>query len=162
MVAAGRDPVAAARATAVTHDRPTLHLTNWASRSLHGPGRRWTIMAAPRRFERGDGVVPDFTPPLSLLRQLKAERVTEDAYFAELTRRWDAGWVRDGSNPFSPRRLLASPALGEWVVVADGDSLLCSCSREKAAVGRCHRATAAPFLFRAGWRVILDGVEVTT
>lgn len=26
--------------------------------------------------------------------------------------------------------------------------------------GRCHRAWAAPFLVRAGWRVILDGVEV--
>lgn len=49
---------------------------------------------------------------------------------------------------------------GEVVLVADGDSLLCACSRTDAAVARCHRAWAAPFLARAGWRVVLDGAEV--
>ena len=146
--------------------KPTLHLTNWSSKRLHGPGQKWTIMAAPRGWEHGDGVVPDFTPPLGLFRDLQAERVTEGYYFTALERRWseawDAGWARSGSNQFSPRRLLASPALGEWVVVAAGDSLLCACSKDKAAAGRCHRATAAPFLVRAGWRVLLDGREVTT
>lgn len=28
------------------------------------------------------------------------------------------------------------------------------------AAGRCHRAWAAPVLVAAGWRVVLDGVEV--
>jgi len=36
----------------------------------------------------------------------------------------------------------------------------CSCSLEAAARGECHRVWAAQILAEAGWRVILDGVEV--
>jgi hypothetical protein len=46
------------------------------------------------------------------------------------------------------------------VVVKDGDTLCCACSREDAANGKCHRAWVAPLLKAAGWRVVLDGVEV--
>jgi len=45
--------------------------------------------------------------------------------------------------------------------VADGDTLCCACSAANAARDLCHRAWAAPYLVRAGWRVLLDGVEVT-
>lgn len=40
--------------------------------------------------------------------------------------------------------------------VEDGDALLCTCSRKEAAAGRCHRAWAAPWLERAGWKVVLE------
>lgn len=39
-------------------DRPTLYLSNWSSHrtpGCHGPGRKLTIMAAPRRWEHGAG-----------------------------------------------------------------------------------------------------------
>lgn len=41
-------------------------------------------------------------------------------------------------------------------VIADGDTLCCACAKG----ADCHRRWAAPFLVRAGWRVVLDGVEV--
>ena len=139
--------------------KPTLHLTNWSFKRLHGPGRKWTIMAAPRGWERGDGVAPAFVPPHHWLCAVQEGRMTESAYFDGLRGRWSG--VYGTPEPFAPGGLLAY--VGIWSrAVADGDSLLCCCSREKAAEGRCHRATAAPFLTRAGWRVLLDGVEVTT
>lgn len=133
---------------------PTLHLTNWSSTKLHGPGRKWTIMAAPRKWEHGDGRLLDFVPPFGLLREVKTGIVTEGYYFLELRRRW----MRDvddmvrtlGCNPHAPGALI----VGEEEV-ADGDSLLCAC-----AVGKpCHRREVAPFLVRAGWNVMLDGVR---
>ena len=42
--------------------KPTLHVTNWASRKLHGPKRKWNIMARSRAWEHGDGNVPLLTP----------------------------------------------------------------------------------------------------
>lgn len=36
-------------------------------------------------------------------------------------------------------------------------TLICACSREAAAAGRCHRVIAADLLKRAGWSVVLDG-----
>lgn len=41
--------------------------------------------------------------------------------------------------------------------VPDGATLICACSREAAAAGRCHRVIAADMLKRAGWSVVLDG-----
>jgi hypothetical protein len=152
-------------------DRPTLYLTNWSSRrtpGMFGPGRAFTMMARPRWFERGEGTVNGLTPSgdvEALLGAALAERragvpgVTAafDAYRAA----WDA-------------RSRTAVAAGIWgfgglwaqhgdvaTVLRDGDTVACACSREDAAKGRCHRAFVAPFLVRAGWRVILDGVEVS-
>lgn len=41
--------------------------------------------------------------------------------------------------------------------VPGGATLICACSREAAAAGRCHRVIAADLLKRAGWSVVLDG-----
>ncbi|HNC23991.1 MAG TPA: hypothetical protein PLU52_07275 [Opitutaceae bacterium] len=41
--------------------------------------------------------------------------------------------------------------------VPDGATLICACSQEAAAAGRCHRVIAADLLKRAGWSVVLDG-----
>lgn len=143
--------------------RPTLHLTNWSSRKLHGPGLRFGIMARPRRWEHGDGkvlrLIPDANEAPLMLRALadRANVATMLAYRDAIEARWA------GDNFLVPWRLVAmttretslAPA-GEWIPVRDGDSILCAC-----AVGaECHRRWAAPFLVRAGWRVLLDGVEV--
>lgn len=50
---------------------------------------------------------------------------------------------------------------GSITAVEPGDTLICACSREAAAASRCHRTWAAYLLHAAGWRVVLDGVEVS-
>lgn len=136
-------------------DKPTLHLTNWSSRKLHGNGAKYRIMAKPRQWERGDGAVPSLTPLAADLDAVRAGTIGIDEY----RRRFD-----------TKTRLSLAPghitALGESTpynrLLADGDTLCCACSREAAARGECHRVFAAELLVQAGWRVILDGAEVTS
>lgn len=140
--------------------KPTIHLTNHASRKPphRGPGRVWTMMARPRAWEHGEGRVPDCTPADGDLDALHAGRIEVDEYKARflafvLRLEW-VGDLRPGK--------LGAIAGDEIVRVGDGDTLCCACSRDEAASGRCHRAWLAPVLARAGWRVLLDGVEVPT
>lgn len=165
--------------------RPTLYLSNWASRrspGRWGAGRRWTIMAKPNpmRGERGEGAVNALVPtdfPVeraggverafyarTWLDAALAARGTDDEerttalYRAEFRRQLEA-W---GAEALAPDRLFANARPHDWaVLVADGDTLCCACSAATAARGLCHRAWAAPYLVRAGWRVLLDGVEVS-
>lgn len=41
-------------------------------------------------------------------------------------------------------------------VVGINATLICTCAREEAAAGRCHRTWATAFLERAGWEVFVD------
>lgn len=153
---------------------PTLHLTNWSSRKLHGPGRKFTIMAKPRAWEHGEGTVRALAPMSSALRPLMekalADRSDTDAmnayrwayearlvHGAPLLRPYgvgdDTGYYLDyAASPGEKRALVCA--------VSDGDTLCCACSVAEARAGRCHRTWAAPFLVRAGWRVVLDGEDV--
>jgi len=79
---------------------------------------------------------------------------------ADYFQRFNEGMQRaEAADVIGPSRL----AFRAWGVntpsepVANGDTLLCACKFGAP----CHRREAAPFLVRAGWRVILDGVEVT-
>lgn len=129
-------------------DLPTLYLTNWSSRRLHGPGQKWTIMARPRAWERGAGVVVALTPDLSDLVAAKSGTLSEVEYFARFREK-----MLRHSSQLAPGIMRAAYAV--YPAVCDGDTLLCAC-----AIGApCHRREVAPFLVRAGWRVILDGVE---
>ena len=150
---------------------PIIYLTNWASaprRDSLFPSPQWgpkyypayTIMAAPRVFEVGQGFVTALIPDGALMRAAKAELAAGPP--GPAAARYRAAYEA---------RLLASDVLGPGALVAvkhgdtdrvtDGSKLCCSCSRAAAAAGFCHRAWAAPILARVGWRVILDGVEVT-
>ena len=138
--------------------KPTIHLTNWSSRKLHGPGRRWTIMVLPREWEHGDGRVQLLQPEAHDLRAVKAGRMTPADY--ERTFRQHLAIVQED---MEPGRLHATEGGGLPPVltpVRDGDTLLCACSKAEAAAGRCHRVWAAEALVRAGWRVVLDGCEL--
>lgn len=142
----------------MSSDRPTLHVTNWSSRALHGPGKRYTIMARPRKWEHGDGQVAELTPDASDLAALRAGRMSLDVY----RRRFVATlpmtpWLRPGKLYAT---MFGVDAPSRFVPVADGDTLCCACSRAAAARGECHRSWAAEALAAAGWRVLLDGVEV--
>jgi hypothetical protein len=60
-------------------------------------------------------------------------------------------WLDTAGGALRPGRLLATRTAGEEV--------LCACSVKDAGLQRCHRTWAAAALFRAGWRVVLDGAE---
>jgi hypothetical protein len=132
--------------------KPTLHLTNWSSRKLHGSGRKLSIMAKPRAWEHGEGRVPACTPLVGWLDGVKSGRLTMDQYRGLI-------WTRLSEHRLAPGELIAIVE-GDHRPVADGDVLLCACSREAAARGECHRVWAAEALARAGWRVVLDGKEL--
>jgi hypothetical protein len=137
--------------------RPTLHLTNWSSRKLHGPGRKWTIMARPRRWEHGDGYIPGLLPTVSELDLVRNGRISLDAYRESYRHKV---WLMAELTP-GLMRANRPPSHERWRV-SDGDTLCCACSRAKAAAGECHRVWAAEALVKAGWRVVLDGEEVAT
>jgi hypothetical protein len=142
---------------------PTIHLTNWSSKGLHGPGRRWTIMARPRAWEHGDGAVTWLVPQgdeIQLMREALALRNAAKLpaalngpmgrYQATIKARWA------GNEAAMEPGQLAAWVKGEgFVAVRHGDTLLCACARG----AECHRRWAAPYLRGAGWRVLLDGEE---
>lgn len=134
--------------------KPTIHITNWSSRKLHH-GHVYTIMAKPRRWERGEGAVTGLVPNANDLASVRAESIT----VAEYRRRFLDGWTPERTvSTFRPGRVMASTGNG-LVALADGDTLCCACSRDAAARGECHRVWAAELLRQAGWRVVLDGVD---
>lgn len=163
-------------------DRPTIHLTNAASRKPphRGPGRVWTIMARPRAHygETGEGSVDSLVPEWAWVHAVRAGEMPmaeyRERYMAQL-----------GQSDLAPGNLLARTYTcdscggsgdsrskpGVFCVyckgrgygrgpVRNGATLLCACSRARAAAGECHRAWAAVVLARSGWRVVLDGVEI--
>lgn len=147
-------------------DRPTLYLNScaWvAARRRDGTwpldrsGRVFTIMARPRTWERGDGRVPALIPDAADLAAYHAGALTLAAYRERLETRW-AAWRYSGRP--GPNRLRWDAGRWEEGPVQDGDTLCCACSAAASRAGECHRAWAAPFLVRAGWRVVLDGEEV--
>ena len=136
-------------------------------------------MARPRRWEHGAGRVDALSPTDDLLPMLDRALVAREvirqrgywpkdevgaiseyrtAYHRKLAL---DSWLAPGSLVALTTRETDYAPDGEWVNVRDGDTLCCACSRVEAAAGRCHRAWSAPFLVRAGWRVLLDGAEVT-
>lgn len=137
-------------------DAPTLHVTNWSSRKLHGPGRKFTIMAAPRHWERGDGLCWFLTPSPLLWELVWTERIDLTEYRRQFKERLA---TRRQRGELQPGELFAAHD-GRKLYLRDGDTLCCACSRDRAAAGECHRVWAATALARAGWRVILDGKEL--
>lgn len=136
-------------------DLPSVHITNWPSRTLHGPGRRFSIMRNPRAWEWGEGRVLLFLPLASDLADVREERISFREYAARCLLQFS-----QHPEQLPPGELLASDR-GVLTAVRHGDTLLCSCSGAQAARGRCHRVIAAELLAGAGWRVILDGEEMS-
>ena len=133
-----------------------IHLTNWSSRALHGPGRTWSIMARPRRWELGCGQVPVLVPPPADLDAVRTGIIT----VAEYRARYEAHVLdRDHMQPYlDPGALLGhlTKSVGP-MPVDDGDTLCCACAKEAASRGECHRVYAAHILRDHGWSVVLDG-----
>jgi hypothetical protein len=140
-------------------DQPTIYVSNWSShrtKGHHGPGRKWTIMARPRPWEMGAGTVELLVPPSDLVCLAKNEVVTIEEYrahYVQAFRRRHCYWM------LRPGHLLAFRC-AEPIPVEPGDTLCCCCSRDQAALGRCHRVWAAKLLAENGWRVVLDGAVV--
>ncbi len=135
--------------------KPFLYVSNWASwRHLHGPGKKWSIMLHGRHWEHGDGRIAALTPLDSELQRYWSNGDLDGyrkAYWTRLAPRLAAGDLAQHS-------LIAEvpPGLPRWV--ESGDTICCGCSRDDAAVGKCHRAWTAQALQAAGWSICLDGV----
>ena len=161
---------------------PALHLLGWGTvramtRAGAWPpapshsGRAFTIMVAPRWFERGDGCVIELTPHTAaegavLVRLLRARRrgdldamARDGAQYRELLeRRWSLALQAGRLAPGVLGAGVNQPEGGIGLeLLRDGDALCCACSAAEAAAGRCHRVWAAPILARAGWSVTLEG-----
>ena len=137
----------------------TLYISNWsgyATPRAHGPGRKWTIMALPRRWEKGEGVVSLFVPDPDDVRAVQDGRITPEEYRATFLHRV-ALRIRRKENPLGivPGQLMATTPL-DPLRVADGDTLLCACSVAKARAHQCHRVWAGAFLALSGCDVVLD------
>ena len=150
--------------------KPTLYLDSFAlvnarkrdkTWPLDRSGRAFTIMARPRHFERGDGRVWVIAPDTASFKEYQRG----DIDLTEYRRRFENHTLPMVVDFLLPGVMVAAARQsrsGEWagVLVQDGDTLCCSCSKAASLAGECHRAWAAPFLVRAGWRVVLDGEEV--
>lgn len=132
---------------------PRLHITNYSSLKLYGPGRWLSIQAIPPDWTAPytDGNVPFLIPIRADLVARHAGEMSHEDYKATLTKRWEAR-----QDLLRPGTLMAQVGFC-LIAVEEGDTLLCTCSRDKARQGRCHRAWMAPYLAAAGWEVILDG-----
>lgn len=144
--------------------QPTLYLSNWSSHrtpGMHGPGRKFTIMARPRAWERGVGALAALVPPVSAQRMLpdllKDRHTGSASLLGDVYRTLCEGHFDARAAHLYPGALVAYDADGFTTPAEDGDTLCCACSVAEARAGRCHRTWAAPFLVRAGWRVVLDG-----
>lgn len=155
------------------NERPTLHVTNWSSTTLHGPGPKLTIMALPRSWEHGDGGVDILLPAATDLRAVQAGTLSPDAYRAafeaKMTRALQEGSLQphvglmyNPTHRLAATSVAASAANATSFSVENGSTLCCACSKQKAAEGRCHRVWAAKALAAAGWNVILDGTPVAS
>lgn len=156
-------------------DRPTLYLSGWNSRTQghHGPGPKLSIMVWPGKYVRPDGhaflLIPTTDEEIADLATLilarRAKEPTPPDVLARYRGSLESRWADYASQwILGPGRLsyVERRTDDREILVPDGASLLCGCSAAHAAIGECHRAWAAPFLVRSGWRVILDGVEVTS
>lgn len=137
---------------------PTLHVTNASSRRLHH-GAVFSIMAAPRKFERFAGNVAALTPRFDDLIQVKTRLIPMHEYRRRcdglFRERWLDGALTPGVLLFSDAALDAPDA-----PVPTLATLVCACAKAAADRGECHRVWAAEFLRQAGWRVVLDGREL--
>lgn len=135
---------------------PTIHITNFASPQLH-KGRVFSIMMWTPSWAARTGVVSCLQPSPENLRAYKDHRLSIEDYRDRFESHMKDMEVLDCLRPGK----LCVPADHrrniEGIIVADGDTLCCTCSRAEAKAGRCHRAWIAPYLVKAGWNVILDG-----
>jgi len=135
--------------------KPIIHITNWPSKKLHGPGKKWTMMALPREWEKGDGSIDELVPTEEDTINAKSGKITFDEfrmnYFAELS----------SMSLFRLGRLQAITENDTKVYVKSGDTICCVCSKDAASEGKCHRVFAAEIMNDAGWHVILDGKDFT-
>ncbi len=143
-------------------DRPTLYLTNWSSRTMHGPGRQIAAMAVPPKW--ADVAVPELAADAEDLWKIQGahERFTLGKITAEqwnVCLRWyrarcESKWTAAGLKSIS------TADLG----LTDGDTLCCTCARPDSPKREhpCHLELLAPFLVMAGWDVVLHGRRLTS
>lgn len=145
-------------------NRPTLHLTNFASRSQWGQFSTFTAMAAPPEHVRlhSRGRV-DCHAPLEDLRAVKSGRISPDRYRAICE---EIASAQLEAGVLSVKGMVPVNHTGGTTYMSDGNTLVCTCARPDT--GRrpdwqpfCHLEVWAPYLVEAGWDVVLYGRRLT-
>jgi hypothetical protein len=144
-----------------TQARPVLYLTNVASllsEGFRGEGPVFNIQARPPHWGAGQGRVDVLAPlgDLELLMDAARKELRNLAGDEAFTRYRAAYEAHLAAQDLRPGHLEASTRFNVNVKVSDGQTLTCTCARDKP----CHRRWAARFLVAAGWRVVLDGEEL--
>lgn len=144
-----------------TQTRSVLYLTNVASlrsEGFRGQGPVFTIQARPPHWGAGQGRVDVLAPlgDLEPLMDAAREELRNLAGDEAFTRYRTAYEAHLAAQDLRPGSLEASTRFNVNVKVTDGETLTCTCARDKP----CHRRWAARFLVKAGWRVVLDGKEL--
>lgn len=156
-------------------DKPILYVTNHAlivadnRREAKGQLRQcsgnrdssrvWSIMANPRSFEveTAFGFIACLTPKRVHLEAVQSKAIAMHDYRVLYEHRIREVLPALGPGDLCGVRKEEVAIRGFPVAVESGDTLFCSCSREQAEIGWCHRVGAAGVLLEAGWRIILDG-----
>lgn len=144
--------------------RPTLFLTNLSSRKWHGPGRKVCAMANPRHFERGDGSCSALTPARADLEAVRACSIDLGTYRARFEARLKESRLEPHALRFDfGEEEILDDGSSPGAHLRDGDTVFCACARPGSPSRRtpCHMEICAPFLVRAGWDVMIDGMLVT-
>ena len=145
-------------------------------------------MAQPRSWEHGWGKVEALCPPPAAVPYLRAALVAKHSpplgglfdlddepepvgesdaaiYRRLVTEHFqsmlDTGVLAPESQDVTEYLTWHNEQRGTSGYVDPDSTLCCACSVADSQAGRCHRAWAAPYLLKAGWKVMLDGKEFT-
>ena len=139
--------------------QPTIHVTNAASRKFHGPGRLLHIMVFPPKWLEHQGAVEELRPDYGDFQAYRQGNMTLSDYRRSFEEGLQGRDLRPGVlTACDPVKVAFGAPARLWV--SDGDTLVCTCSKDLARANACHRCWSAVALKAAGWRVILDGVEL--
>ena len=147
-----------------------LHITNLASRGLHGPGSLFHILGDPPDFLARNGWIPMFRPwgpELGMMRTLIDHRKARMRPPADIAEAYEASMQRRFSEAYARGSLAPGQLRAAWPgrngkpgydrPLGSGSTLICMCSRTHADAGECHRVWVALWTAFAGWTVRLDG-----
>lgn len=141
--------------------RPQLFLGDddrWAFPFKGSSGRVFALRGgafpSPAR-ERLGGIVDVLVPPTAWARDAEVGALPLREY-----RKRHETLLRSQRRDLVPGVLAARGPRNRPVPLGDGDSLICSCSLERAAGGWCHRTWVAGVLADLGWDVVCDGAVV--
>jgi len=146
--------------------KKTIYIARFHDTQYHGPGRKFSIVTEldevsfmpewaklPTTDPYIDGIVDALTPDVQLWKNYLSGAIPWQSFREKYSQ-------VVSSTPLYHGTLMARLTDGSEIIVDDGDTLLCVCTKAKADDMRCHRAWAAYWLRGCNWRVMIDGRQL--